>query len=94
MKMERRESTRDEEREKSRSKTSSKPAMAGLYTLSRAPPAARPVPARPARSHRKDVGARGGKREEDGVFFSPFSFGSLLFFFQCLGNSLVTWGTS
>jgi hypothetical protein len=28
------------------------------------------------------------------VFFSPFSFGSLLFFFQCLGNSLVTWGRS
>jgi hypothetical protein len=62
--MERRKSTRDGGREKSRSKTSSKPAMAGLYTLSRAPPAARPVPARPARSHRKDWG--GGGAQETG----------------------------
>jgi hypothetical protein len=93
--MERRKSTRDGGREKSRSKTSSKPAMAGLYTLSRAPPAARPVPARPARSHRKDWGGGGvGNGKETEVFFSPFSFGSLLFFFQCLGNSLVTWGRS
>jgi hypothetical protein len=88
-KMERRESARERGREKSRSKTSSKPAMAD-YILSRAP--RQPGRSRPSRPVL--IGKMGGNGRETGRFLFSFSFGSLLFFFQCLGNSLVKWGRS
>jgi hypothetical protein len=78
MKMERRESARDGEREKSRSKTSSKLAMAD-YILSRAPrEPGRSRPTRPVLIGKKGGGGNG--RETD-VFFSHFLL-VLCFFFS------------
>ncbi len=88
MKMERRESARDGEREKSRSKTSSKLAMAD-YILSRArhgSPAG-PGPPGPFSSERR--GETGRRRTFPFLLFFWF----FAFLFQCLGNSLlVKWG--
>jgi hypothetical protein len=87
MKMERRESAREGEREKSRSKTSFKPAMADYILSARPGSPAGPGPPGPFSSERW----WGNGRETD-VFLFSFFFWFFAFLSQCLGNSLVTWG--
>jgi hypothetical protein len=79
------EKAQETERKKSRSKTSSKPAMAD-YILSRAP--RQPGRSRPARP--VVIGKMGGKREGDGVFFSPFLL--VLFFSFPMFRKLTSFG--